>query len=353
MHVVNHFDDAGNGIVNVVVDLACAQARHGHVVGIASSPGSFVPLVQEYGVRHFELDTSPRPRAALTAPRRWRHVVRQFRPEIVHSHTPLAAALARTVSGYATVTTVHNNFKRSSALLAMADRVVAVSDDVAEALYGTPWFRRRPSTILNGVIGSPRRPAPGRTGVQLEQPAVVSVGTVSHRKGTDVLIRAFAEVLGSHPDAHVYLVGGNDDDLYRSLIDELGIASSVHATGFTTMRFDYLSQARVVVQPSRRDPFPLSLLEAKEAGKAIIGSRVDGIPQALDSGETGLLVTPGDPRELARAIETVLDDDRLRERLEAGSQESAQRYTVERMTAEYEELYEGLLDRRPRGSGRT
>ncbi|MDR5816097.1 hypothetical protein QCE62_21125 [Caballeronia sp. LZ033] len=62
VHLANHAEKIGNGIVNVMVDLACLQSKAGHQVAVASSGGSFEALLERHGVRHLTLPQSPRPR---------------------------------------------------------------------------------------------------------------------------------------------------------------------------------------------------------------------------------------------------------------------------------------------------
>jgi glycosyltransferase involved in cell wall biosynthesis len=80
----------------------------------------------------------------------------------------------------------------------------------------------------------------------------------------------------------------------------------VHFLGFVPDPRPYLHSADVFVLASRKDPFPLVIPEAREAGCAIVASNVDGIPEALEHGRAGLLVAPGDPQEIARAIARLL-----------------------------------------------
>src|SRR5258708_7442551 len=97
IHVANHCEEIGNGIVNAAVDLACCQARMGHSVACASGGGGYVGLLSQHGVEHFTIATSataPRSlRELITHPSHLvqpfvslRRVVADFAPDIVHAH---------------------------------------------------------------------------------------------------------------------------------------------------------------------------------------------------------------------------------------------------------------------------
>ncbi|MBM4125442.1 MAG: glycosyltransferase family 4 protein, partial [Nitrospira sp.] len=83
LHLLNHVDQIGNGIVNVAVDLACVQAREGHQVWVASRGGSYETLLAAHGVRHVRIDQERRPLTLLRALSTLRALLRDERIEIV------------------------------------------------------------------------------------------------------------------------------------------------------------------------------------------------------------------------------------------------------------------------------
>ncbi len=115
LHILNHIQEIGNGIVNVAVDLACLQAKTGQEVGVVSAGGEYEALLTRYGVRHFQLDQARKPINFIKASRRYRAIVQEFQPDIVHAHMMTGVVLARVLrsrSRYALVSTVHNEFQR-------------------------------------------------------------------------------------------------------------------------------------------------------------------------------------------------------------------------------------------------
>ncbi len=94
LHILNHVQEIGNGIVNVAVDLVCLQARAGHEVAIASAGGEYEELMARYGVRHFKLDQTRTPINLLKATARYRAIAQEFQPDIVHAHMMTGVVLA-------------------------------------------------------------------------------------------------------------------------------------------------------------------------------------------------------------------------------------------------------------------
>src|SRR5205085_2858129 len=123
--------------------------------------------------------------------------------------------------------------------------------------------------------------------------------------------------------------------------------------GFTPNPVPYMKAAHTFVLASRRDSFGLVLTEARECGCAIIGTAVDGIPEALDGGAAGLLVPPQNVPALADAILGILDSPEKRAALQARAQENLDRFRVERMAEQITEIYREVLPaghrRRPEG----
>jgi glycosyltransferase involved in cell wall biosynthesis len=181
----------------------------------------------------------------------------------------------------------------------------------------------------------PRLPAAGRF--------ILSAGALDHVKGHDVLIRAWARVQGALPDTALIIAGeGDREDFLRALAAELGCGERVVFTGklqratlLATMR-----AAALFVLPSRNEGLGLVLLEAGLAGCPVVASDVGGVGEIVTRGETGWLVRPDDPAELAAAIRQALGDAGLRARLAKGLASRVRtRFGSAAMADAYLELY--------------
>jgi glycosyltransferase involved in cell wall biosynthesis len=294
--------------------------------------------------------------ALMSLPWRWRSIVREFRPDVVHAHMVAGAVIGRTLrqsAEYVLVTTVHNEFEPKSKLMGLGDRVIAVSRAGAESLVRRGVDQARLRVVVNGTLGSPRARASGVVGEErLEHPAILTVAGMFERKGIADLLAAFELVAAKLPAAHLYLAGdGPDRRKFESQAKKLAAADRIRFLGFRDKPQALMKAADLFVLPSRREPFGLVFTEAMEVGCPVIGSNVDGIPEILGRhGEHGLLVPPCDPVALAGAIERVLSSVAERRRLGEAARERARAFTVERVTQEtgavYRELLEGNHSRR-------
>lgn len=351
LHLLNHLSDRGNGIVNVAVDLAMCQARHGMVVGFASGGGGFTSLLGSAGVSCLYAPQA----GAASAPKNslgLLKVLRRFRPDIVHTHMRYGLALAWPWTSLLKIPLVmhlHNIHDRDYGLARLAQRVIAVSSSVQTTLVqqGVPAARVR--IVLNGTLGSERIP-PMPAPAALRHPAIVTVAGMTSRKGLAELIQAFAMLPPEYAQAHLYLVGGGDEQgHFEQLATHSGAGERIHFEGFQADPRPYLASSDLFVLASRRESFGLAVLEARAAGCAILATNVDGIPELLDHGRCGVLVPPHNPAALAEQIDRILKDQHLQQKLRKEAATGLERFTVDRMSGEVLKIYMELLEEKNAG----
>ena len=127
----------------------------------------------------------------------------------------------------------------------------------------------------------------------------------------------------------------------------------IHFEGFQPMPARYVLGADVFVLASHREPFGLVLCEAREAGVPIVATNEDGIPEALDYGDAGLLVPPGRPDRLAEGVRRVLTDPPLNKELSRRAGVGLERFSVQRVFHQTQEVYNELLADDERNSGKV
>ena len=289
LHILNDLTDRGNGIVNTAVDLAMEQAYQGVEVAVASAVGGYQPTLERAGVVHLTLDQSRDPVHLLRAIRVFRGHLREFRPDVVHAHMRTGLLLAwfcRHFHRYTLVGHVHNVHDRESIVMGLADRVIAVSESVATTMAACGIPKKKIRVVLNRTLGSRRVPMLAEIQpAALERPSIVTVCGMSQRKGIDVLISVFEQIGREFQDAHLYLVGdGPDRQQFERQAANSQWSERIHFEGYQAVPQAYMLSADVFVLASRRESFGLVLIEAREAGCAIVATDVDGVSEALDGG---------------------------------------------------------------------
>jgi glycosyltransferase involved in cell wall biosynthesis len=219
LHLSNHCDEVGNGIMNVAVDLACTQSAMGHHVSFASGGGSYAALLEEHGVAHDTIRQEwKRPHTLPASFLALRRLVARLQPDIIHAHMMTGAILGRLLrhlpggSRMRLVTTVHNEWQRTASLMALGDKVIAVSAAVSRQMAARGVPHSKLVVVTNGPLGSPRR---SRAAQPMSQPlpgsAIMTVGGLYERKGIRELLEAFAIVAVTRPDVTIHIIGDGPD----------------------------------------------------------------------------------------------------------------------------------------------
>jgi alpha-maltose-1-phosphate synthase len=302
--------------------------------------------------------------------------------DLVHSHTwyaNLAGHLASLLYGIPHVATVHSleplrpwkaeqlggGYALSSwaerTALSAAAAVVAVSDGMrADVLSVYPEIApERVRVIRNGIdtvqyAPDPARDVLARHGLDLERPYVIFVGRITRQKGVPVLLRAAA---GLDPEAQLVLCAGAADT------PELGAEVATLVAGLQDTRsgvlwipemlpkaevIQLLTHALAFVCPSVYEPLGIVNLEAMGCATAVVASRVGGIPEVVDDGVTGLLVSPDDPAALADALNALLrDPGRAAAMGLAGRKRAVSEFSWDAVAAQTAELYAELTQALP------
>lgn len=228
------------------------------------------------------------------------------------------------------------------------DAVVAVSEGVAHGVRTLRVPEARIIVINNGIdfarVDALRDASPA---LEQSSPLVVAVGRLVDQKGFDLLIRAHAEVLQCGPSHSLLIVGeGPERARLQALIEDCGVSESVALPGFLANPYPAVVGAALFCMPSRREGFPLALLEALHLGVPIVAADcASGPAEILAGGRFGDLVRPESVDDLVEAISAHLrDPERLRAKAREG-REQASSFSVERVADQYVGLFERLLSR--------
>ena len=296
---------------------------------------------------------------------RLRRLVRERDIDVVHTHMPLSAALARVAlprtppvfvhtehnvwSSYRLGTRVANRatFRRNAHAIAVSEGVAAsmrpspVPVDVL--LHGTDLSR-----VVTGPAG--RAAARRELGIASQAQVVGCVGNLTPKKDHENLLRAFATLppAGDRGPILVLIGLGPLEQAVRGHAAALGIADRVMFAGSRNDVYELLPAFDVFALGSRFEGLPIAMLEAMATGVPPVVTRVGGIPEAIADGQHGLLVDPGDPAALGAALGRLLGDDQLRAELGARARDRATDFELERAVRGAEAVYLRALDRAPK-----
>ena len=354
--MTTHFNTGG--ITSYLLTLSKQLIKQGHRIYLMSSGGNMVHEFEDIGGSHIFLNIrtksilSPKlPGAAM----RVRREIREKKIDIIHAHTRVTqflSAAAGRMTGVPCVTTCHGFFRARwfrKAVPFWGQKVIAISHQVASHLekdFGLTSERIR--VVQNGIDLDQFKPAEEawRTAKREEfgcrgRMTAGIIARLSDVKGHSVLIDAVSRLRADIPDIKLLIVGeGKQEGRLKEQVRSLGLQEYVEFFPVLNHTAEFLRVFDCFVLPSLQEGLGLSVMEAQAAGLAVIASNVGGIPSLIKDGETGLLVEPGNSRQLSEALKRVLTDKGLACRLGREARQKAVReYGADKMAEKILNVY--------------
>ncbi len=300
--------------------------------------------------------------------------LREFRPEIVHSHMTHANVLARAARlfyrGPVWINTLHgmtmqNASLRSSALMEWCYRI---SDGLADltTVVSTPAriqyianrsvSRERIAVQYNGVDCDGLRKASADRAATRRKLGLtgefvwLAVGRLQPVKDYHTMLRAFAELAERSKRSHLLMICGvgEDENSLRALAAERGIAETVRFLGMRRDVPELMGAADAYLLSSRTEGLPMVLLEASSCGLPIVATSVGGNLEIVEHGRTGFLAPPNNSQELAAAMIKLagMTETARAAMAEAGRARTAQKFDRANVLDSWERLYLTYLNRK-------
>jgi glycosyltransferase involved in cell wall biosynthesis len=335
--------------------------------------GHLMDFALEKGVAPIQIPTfgrAVRPLADLRTLSALVGLIRAFRPAILHTHTAKAGFIGRVAARLMRVPVIVHTYhghvlseyfgRLETGLYRAIERrlgrsshaLVAVSGAVKHDLLGMGIgddhkIRVIPLGLeLASLTGElPQGTLRTASGVLGAAPLVGIVGRLVPIKDVPTFLEA-ARIIGqARADVRFAVVGdGAERSLLEDLRSRLGLEGRVYFHGWQRDMRGVYGDLDVVVNCSRNEGTPVSLIEALAAGRPVVATAVGGTPDVLADGRYGVLVPPGEPQALASAVLTALDArDAARARALEGRRHVLTLHSAERLIRDVDALYQELL----------
>lgn len=304
----------------------------------------------------------------LKAIKEVRALIKKYTPDIVYAHSSKAGAIARVADIGLKNHCVYNPHgwafnMRCSAMkkeiytaiekiaAPFCDKIICISDAEKQSALDKKICREdKLQVIFNGVdIESYENGVHGavkRKDLNIPEDAFVvgMVGRMSPQKAPDIFVKMAKKVKDVVPNAHFIIVGnGNQEAEIRKYAEENGFADCLHITGWVDNPMSYVEIFDVACLLSRWEGFGLVLPEYMMAGKPIVASSVDAIPNIIRDGENGLLVEVDDASGASKAVYELYTNDELKDSLiENAYKDVHERFDEKRVASEHMKLVEEL-----------
>lgn len=292
---------------------------------------------------------------------RWRRLIRQFQPDVVIWTSSKQAMLLLpwlderpSFLMEFTNTAPTKNIRRLHARLARKlAGFIAVSDFMRTHLHSVGIPLEKITVVKSGAFFEAELFATEQIVSPLLQndlkPVCISIiGQVAPNKGHDCLVEA-VRLLKDRGVKIVVRTFGSGDSAYTSRlknkIEQAGLANIWEWMGYERNKAKIFGAIDICIVPSCfGDPFPTVAMEAAVYGLPVVASRIGGLPEIIEDGVTGWLVEPNSPEQLADKIEWLIQNpERAREMGKAGRERVFKEFTVEKMVAEFEALFQQHL----------
>lgn len=291
--------------------------------------------------------------------------------DILQTNSPVSGIWGRIgarIAGVPAIVSVEHNMHHTyrslprvtnGLTLPLANEIVGVSEAVTESFLG--WERvllagTSTKTIVNGIdvqaveshFSECEAVLDRQTGLNPEDLIVGSVGRLAEQKGHEYLIRAFARVHESRPEATLVLVGdGPKRESLESLAEGLSISEVTCFTGHVPEVYPLLPAFDVAVFPSLWEGLPLAPGECMAARRPVVATDIPPFRELV--GDTGMLVPPRDPGALGDAVCHLIESPERRSELgQLAYERVSARFSIERTVDEYRTLYRELAGERAR-----
>lgn len=218
-------------------------------------------------------------------------------------------------------------------IMQMSNRVVVVSRAEQAKIFALlpKQLTQKFVLISNGGLRHNSKPASRPANADI----VLYVGRVEAEKGSLDLIVAAKSVIELYPKTQFWFVGkGRAEPEILSFIEQHKLDDQIKLLGYQDDIGPFLAASDLFVYPTHHDASPLAPVEALLAGLPVIASDVGGVPELINA-SCGMLVKPGSPDELAKAISTFLSDKTLRDRLKAGAIKHGRQFEFNHVVKEH------------------
>jgi glycosyltransferase involved in cell wall biosynthesis len=282
------------------------------------------------------------------------------RPDLVHCHSRRGAdMLGGLAASFADVPAVVSRRVDNTEMRLMAalryrpfQKIIAISEAIAAMLRDHDVDNERIEVIRSAVdtdrFAKPADRAEFRAEFAIPDDACViaAAGQLIPRKGYRHLLQAVADLRHNHSELRLIIFGeGYLNNQLRAQAASLGLGDIVQFAGFRDDLDGYMGCFDIFAHPALAEGLGVATLKAAAAGVPVVGFNAGGLPEAVIDGETGILVPPENVAALKDAIEKLIDDEDLRQRMGAVGRERMQKeFSIDTMVDKHVTLYETILN---------
>lgn len=356
------------GAETYVKQLSERLVQRGHKLVLVTDEESAADDAVSGTVMHYKLlFRAKNPWSYFSTYQSLQRIITEHNIDIIHAQQRTAgyfAVLLEKKMGIPNVITLHDLWHRAPFKAShgkIFKHVIAVSEEMRQ--YYQRNFAADPAsvvTIYNGVDETQFADQQALTkrasalrrefAIGPEEKVIALVGRVTKNKGHFDFLAAMEILRDQDVEFKALIVGdGPEKQLLQELVHDKMLGERVVFTGYQKDIPGIMHAADLIVLPSYREAFGLTLIEAMFAQKPVIGSAVGGIPEIVLHNHNGFLMEPGNSLQLALQIKTLVSDDKFRIKMgQVGYKRAVSRFALTKMVEETEKYYKTIIQQ-PKG----
>lgn len=303
------------GTENVVLQLCEIFKPLVNNIVVCSCGGVNAKKLHEMGIHHYKLPDieSKSPSVIIDVCAKLKKIVSEENITLIHTHHRMAAfyvSMLRLYKKCIFFSTAHNTFYNKKILTKIAYRhsnIIACGNMVKKNLVDFYTLPDNQVTVIHNAVkpfNYDITPIPLIEQLHDKGCFVVgNVGRLSEQKGMEYFIKAVPEIIEKHSEARFLIIGsGEDKDKLKTMVLNLGLDDKIFFTGYRNDIQNVISQLDLLVLSSLWEGLPLTPIEAFSVGKTVVATAVDGTPEIVEDGISGLLIPPKDSSAIAEKV---------------------------------------------------
>lgn len=344
------------GTENVILQLCEVLQPQVNKIVVCSCGGVNVDKLTSMGIKHYIIPDieNKLPMNIARTMKDIYTIIKREKITIIHTHHRMAAFYVAVLGLYKKchfINTSHNTFYDKKGFTRFAYKhamVIACGDMVKQNLvqyYNLPndqvkVVHNAVKPFINEINIDPFIKTLHDSGCFV----IGNIGRLSQQKGYEYYINSIPEVVLKHNNVRFLIVGtGEDEDKLKKQVDQLGLEDFVFFIGYRNDIQNYMSQLDLIVLSSLWEGLPLTPIEAFSVSKTVIGTNVDGTPEIIEDGLSGLLVEAKNERQLASKINWLIDHPEDKKRMEMDAKRRyEQEFSFEKLAERYIYYYKNL-----------
>ncbi len=346
------------GVETGTVDLAKYLVGHGHYSVVVSNGGALVDDLEKNGTRHYLLPVHRKSLwNALRSVKALHRIILQENIDVVHARSRVPAWIAffacrKTKASF--LTTCHGYYSKHlfSRVMGWPKLVIVPSEVIGRHMIEDFGVSAKHIRLIPRSVDVAKFNVPREEKVAKSTHVISIVGRITPLKGHTFFLKAMTKVVRTMPYVKIWVIGDAPakKQIYKQelelLVQQLGLTDSVEFLGSRKDIPQLLAKTDVLVLSTvTPEAFGRVILEAQAAGVPVVATKVGGVVEIIEDGETGLLVLPKNVDEMANAVIRLLGDKQLSARLVTQAKKKIEaQYTLEHMAAKTLQVYQELIE---------